>query len=73
MSRLTPEEFAAKLRAQAELGAEIKRQVRVVTPIEPPPAGPPAESVPHRNPPDQSGKDKTCGVIRPSAWTTPFS
>ncbi len=52
MSRLTPEEFAAKLRAQAELGAEIKRQVRVVTPIELPPAGPPAEK---RTPPKPPG------------------
>ncbi len=52
MSRLTAEEFAAKLRAQAELGAEVKRQVRVVAPVELPPSGPPAEK---RTPPKAPG------------------
>ena len=52
MSRLTPEEFAARLRAQAELGAEIKRQARVVETSVLPPEGPPAEK---RTPPKPPG------------------
>ncbi len=52
MTRTTPAELAARLRAAAEMGSEIQRQARVVTPTTPPPGGPPAEK---REKPDLSG------------------
>jgi len=50
MSKITPEELGAKLRAQAELAEAVRAESRVVAPVVIPPGGPPAEK---RTPPGE--------------------